>query len=135
MVKVWAGIGCPDLALNGVVEFACVLVAAYSVGLDLRRITQARAFTVSHKGETVFGPSVPDDAVGTRGAGDAFVGRRVPSGASLAQAASAAAQYAGLICGTRGAFSPARPITREILSRERHERVPKDYYERESQDL
>ncbi|MBN9548211.1 MAG: carbohydrate kinase, partial [Alphaproteobacteria bacterium] len=57
--------------------------------------------------------------VDTLGAGDAFVSRlayRVLTGVSLAEAASDAAQYSALICGTRGAFGHARPITREIPS-------------------
>ena len=96
MVKVWAGIGCPDLGLSGVVEVAYVLVAAYSAGVDLVRVTQARAFTLSHKGETAARPWIPDDAVYALGAGDAFVGHlvhRILSSLSLAQPARAAAQY------------------------------------------
>ena len=99
-------------------EVARVLAAAQSAGVELVTITQgARGATVSHKGQTLFAPSVPVDAVDTLGAGDAFVSRlvyRVLSGVSLGQAASDAAQYAALICGTRGAFGHARPITREI---------------------
>jgi fructoselysine 6-kinase len=118
MVKVRAAISCPDLDLNGVVvEIARVRAAAYSAGVDLVRITQVRGATVSYKGETLFAPSVPVDALDTLGAGDAFVSRlvyRVLTGVPLVEAANHAAHYAALIYGTRGAFGHARSITREI---------------------
>jgi fructoselysine 6-kinase len=99
-------------------EVARVLDAAASAGVELVTVTQgARGATVFHKGETLFVPSVPVDAIDTLGAGDAFVSRlacRVLTGVSLAEAARDAAQYSALICGTRGAFGHARPITREI---------------------
>jgi fructoselysine 6-kinase len=101
-------------------EVARVLDAAQSAGVELVTITQgARGATVYHKGEIRFAPAVPVYAVDTLGAGDAFVGRlacRVLAGISLAEAATDAAQYSALICGTRGAFGHARPITREIPS-------------------
>ena len=101
-------------------EVACVLDVAQSAGVELVTVTQgARGATVCHKGEILFAPAVPVDAVDTLGAGDAFVSRlacRVLSGVPLAEAASEAAQYSALICGTRGAFGHARPITREIPS-------------------
>jgi fructoselysine 6-kinase len=71
------------------------------------------------KGEILFAPAVPADAVDTLGACDAFVGRlacRVLAGVSHAKAATDAARYSALICGTRRAFGHARPITREIPS-------------------
>lgn len=101
-------------------EVARVLEAAQAAGVELVTVTQgARGATVCHKGEVLFSPAVPVDAVDTLGAGDAFVSRlacRVLAGVSLADAASDAAQYSALICGTRGAFGHARPITREIPS-------------------
>ncbi|RWC61787.1 MAG: carbohydrate kinase [Mesorhizobium sp.] len=101
-------------------EVGRVLDAAQSAGVELVTITQgARGATVCHKGEILFAPAVPVEAVDTLGAGDAFVSRlayRVLTGVSLAEAASDAAQYSALICGTRGAFGHARPITREIPS-------------------
>lgn len=101
-------------------EVARVLDAVQSAGVELVTITQgARGATVCHKGEVLFAPAIPVDAVDTLGAGDAFVSRlacRVLAGVSLAEAASDAAQYSALICGTRGAFGHARPITREIPS-------------------
>lgn len=101
-------------------EVARLVDAAQSAGVELVTITQgARGATVCHKGEILFVPAVPVDAVDTLGAGDAFVSRlacRVLTGGSLMKAASDAAQYAALICGTRGAFGHARPITREIPS-------------------
>lgn len=99
-------------------EVARVLDAAQSAGVELVTVTQgARGATVCHKGDVLFAPAVPVDAVDTLGAGDAFVSRlvcRVLTEASLEEAANDAAQYAALICGTRGAFGHARPITREI---------------------
>jgi fructoselysine 6-kinase len=99
-------------------EVARVLGAAQAAGVELITVTQgARGATVCHKGEVVFSPAVPVDAVDTLGAGDAFVSRlacRILGGAPLAEAAGDAAQYAAIICGTRGAFGHARPITREI---------------------
>ena len=101
-------------------EVTRVLEAAQSAGVELVTITQgARGATVCHKGEILFVPAVPVDAVDTLGAGDAFVGRlacRVLAGGSLAEAGLDAANYAALICGTRGAFGHARPITRKIPS-------------------
>lgn len=99
-------------------EIAHVLDIAHSAGVNLVTITQgARGATVSHKGEVLFVPAVPVDAVDTLGAGDAFVARlacRVLTGVPLADAGKDAAKYSALICGTRGAFGHARPITREI---------------------
>lgn len=99
-------------------EIARVLDAATSAGVELVTVTQgARGATVCHKGDVLFAPAIAVDAVDTLGAGDAFVSRlacRVLTGASLEEAASDGAQYAALICGTRGAFGHARPITREI---------------------
>ena len=97
-----------------------VIDAAQSAGVELVTVTRgARGATVYHKGEVLFAPAVPVEAVDTLGAGDAFVSRlacRVLAGVPLADAASDAAQYSALICGTRGAFGHARPITREIPS-------------------
>ncbi|QTG17219.1 carbohydrate kinase (plasmid) [Agrobacterium tumefaciens] len=99
-------------------EIARVLEIAHSAGVKLVTITQgARGATVSHRGEVLFVPAVPVDAVDTLGAGDAFASRlacRILTGESLATAASDGAQYAAVICGTQGAFGHARPITREI---------------------
>lgn len=99
-------------------EIARVLDAAHSAGVELVTVTQgASGATVSLKGTAIFVPAVPVDAVDTLGAGDAFVARlacRVLSGVPLADAGKDAAQYSALICGTRGAFGHARPITREI---------------------
>lgn len=101
-------------------EVARVLDAAQASGVELITVTQgARGATVCHKGEVLFAPAVPVDAVDTLGAGDAFVSRlacRVLAGMPLGEAARDAAQYSALICGTRGAFGHARPITREIPS-------------------
>ena len=101
-------------------EVGRVLDAAQSAGVELVTITQgARGATVCHKGEILFVPAVPVDAVDTLGAGDAFVGRlacRVLAGRALSEAGADAANYAALICGTRGAFGHARPITRKIPS-------------------
>ena len=101
-------------------EVAHVLDVAQSAGVELVTITRgARGATVCHKGEILFVPAVPVDAVDTLGAGDAFVSRlacRVLTGVPLAEATIDAAQYSALICGTRGAFGHARPITREIPS-------------------
>jgi len=99
-------------------EVKRVLDASLSAGVELVTVTHgSRGATVCHKGEVLFAPAVPVDAVDTLGAGDAFVGRlacRVLAGLPLAEAAADAAQYSALICGTRGAFGHARPITREI---------------------
>ncbi len=99
-------------------EIARLLDAAVSAGVELITVTQgAKGATVCHRGNVLFAPAVPVDAVDTLGAGDAFVSRlacRVLTGVSLKEAASEGAQYAALICGTRGAFGHARPITREI---------------------
>jgi fructoselysine 6-kinase len=101
-------------------EVARVLDAAQAAGVELVTITQgARGATVCHKGEILFAPAVPVDAVDTLGAGDAFVSRltyRVLTGVALANAATDAAQYAALVCGTRGAFGHTRSITHEIPS-------------------
>jgi len=101
-------------------EVTRVLDAAQAAGVELVTITQgARGATVCHKGEIVFVPAVTVDAVDTLGAGDAFVARlacRVLTGMSLTEAGSDAARYSALICGTRGAFGHARPITRTIPS-------------------
>jgi fructoselysine 6-kinase len=99
-------------------EIYRVLEIAHAAGVELVTVTQgARGATVSHKGETLFVPAVPVDAIDTLGAGDAFVCRlacRVLSGISLAEAGKDAAQYSALVCKTRGAFGHARPITRDI---------------------
>lgn len=101
-------------------EVASEFVAAQSSGVELVTITQgSRGATVSHRGENLFAPSVPVDAVDTLGARDAFVSRlayRVLTGVPLAQAASDPAQHSALLCGTRGAFGHARTTTREIPS-------------------
>lgn len=101
-------------------EVKRVLDAAQSAGVELITITHgARGATVCHKGEVLFVPAVPVDALDTLGAGDAFVSRlvcRVLSGVPLAEAGSGAAQYSAFICGTRGGFGHARPITRDIPS-------------------
>ncbi|HDK6220029.1 TPA: carbohydrate kinase [Klebsiella quasipneumoniae] len=99
-------------------EIERVLNAAQSAGVELITITHgARGATVCHKGEVLFAPAIPVDAVDTLGAGDAFVSRlvcRVLTGMPLAEAASDAAQYSAHICGTRGGFGHARHITRDI---------------------
>jgi fructoselysine 6-kinase len=99
-------------------EISRVIDAAQAAGVELVTITQgARGATICHKGEVLFAPAVPVDAVDTLGAGDAFVSRlacRVLDGMSLAEAAKDAAHYSALICGTRGAFGHARPITRGV---------------------
>lgn len=99
-------------------EIARVLDIAHSAGVELVTITQgARGATVSNGDEVFFVPAVAVDAVDTLGAGDAFVARltcRVLSAIPLAEAGKDAAQYSALICGTRGAFGHARPITRDI---------------------
>ena len=99
-------------------EVTRVLDAALSAGVELVTVTQgARGATVCHKGKVLFAPAIPVDAVDTLGAGDAFVSRlacRVLTGVLLEEAANDGAHYAALICGTRGAFGHARPITREI---------------------
>jgi len=101
-------------------EIKRVLDAAQSAGVELITITQgARGATVCHKGEILFVPAVPIDAVDTLGAGDAFVSRlvcRVLTGVPLADAAHAAAGYSALICSMRGGFGHARLITRDIPS-------------------
>ncbi|RLU09131.1 carbohydrate kinase [Pseudomonas prosekii] len=101
-------------------EVACVLEAAQSAGVELVTITQgARGATVCHKGEILFVPAVPINAVDTLGAGDAFVSRlvcRVLTGVPLAEAAYEAAGYSALICTMRGGFGHARLITRDIPS-------------------
>lgn len=75
MVKVRAGISCPDLGLNGDDdEVARALVAAHSTGVDLAMITRERTGTVSHKGKSVSGDSVPGEAVHAPSGGDAFFG-------------------------------------------------------------
>ncbi len=90
---------------------ARVLDPAQSAGVELATITEgARGATVCHKGQILFAPAVPVDAVDTLGVGDAFVSRfacRVLTGVSLAEAASDEAMYSPLICGTRGAFGHA----------------------------
>lgn len=95
-----------------------VLDTAVSAGVELVTVTQgARGATVCHKGNVLFAPAVPVDAVDTLGAGDAFLSRlacRVLAGVTLNEAARDGARYAAHICGTRGAFGHARPITREI---------------------
>ncbi|MBX4952720.1 fructoselysine 6-kinase [Rhizobium binae] len=99
-------------------EVKRVLDFAVSAGVELVTVTQgAKGATVCHKGNVLFAPAVPVDAVDTLGAGDAFLSRlvcRVLTGAPLREAASDGAQYAAHICGTRGAFGHARPVTREI---------------------
>ncbi|RWI48072.1 MAG: carbohydrate kinase [Mesorhizobium sp.] len=99
---------------------ARVLDAAHSAGVELVTITQgAQGATVSYKGEVLFIPAMPVDAIDTLGAGDAFVARlacRILSGVPLAEAGKDAAQYSASICRTRGAFGHARPITRDIAS-------------------
>ncbi len=101
-------------------EVRRVLDAAQAAGVQLVTVTQgARGATVCYKGEVLFAPAMPVDAVDTLGAGDAFVSRlacRVLAGVPLAEAASDAAQYSALICQTRGAFGHQRTITREIPS-------------------
>lgn len=99
-------------------EVVRLLEATQSAGVELVSITQgARGATVCHKGEVLFVPAVPVEAVDTLGAGDAFVSRlacNVLAGVSLPEASADAAQYSAIICGTRGAFGHAYPITREI---------------------
>lgn len=94
-----------------------VVDAAQSAGVELVTVTRGSSgATVCYKGEVLFAPSVPVVAVDTLGAGDAFASRlacRVMAGASLAEAASDAAQYSALICGARGAFGYGRPISGE----------------------
>jgi fructoselysine 6-kinase len=97
-------------------EIRRVLDTALAAGAELITVTQgARGATVCHKGEVLFVPAVPVDALDTLGAGDAFVSRFVCqalTGIPLTDAASDAAQYAAFICSTRGAFGHARPITK-----------------------
>jgi len=99
-------------------EIKRLLDVAVSAGVELVTVTQgARGATVCYNGNVIFAPAVPVDAVDTLGAGDAFVSRlacRVLTGVPLNDAAFEGAQYAAHICGTRGAFGHARPITREI---------------------
>jgi fructoselysine 6-kinase len=99
-------------------EVARVINAAQEAGVELVTVTQgALGATVCHKGQVHFAPSVPVDSVDSLGAGDAFVSRlvcRLLTGMSLVEAASDASRYSALVCGIRGAFGHARPITREI---------------------
>jgi fructoselysine 6-kinase len=99
-------------------DVARMIDTAQSAGVELVTITHgARGATVHHKGKTLFAPSVPVEAVDTLGAGDAFVARlacRVLTDVPLDDACRDAAQYSAQICGTRGAFGHARPITREV---------------------
>ncbi|TBA94379.1 carbohydrate kinase (plasmid) [Rhizobium ruizarguesonis] len=99
-------------------EVNAILDAAQSAGVELVTITHgARGATICHKGQILFVPSFPAVAIDTLGAGDAFVSRlacRVLTGVQLAEAASDAAQYSALMCGTRGAFGHGRSILNEI---------------------
>jgi fructoselysine 6-kinase len=99
-------------------DVARMIDTARSAGVELITITHgARGATVHHKGQTLFVPSIPVDAVDTLGAGDAFVARlacRVLTGIPLAEAGQGAAQYSAQVCGARGAFGHARTIIETI---------------------
>lgn len=98
-------------------EVMRVLETAQSAGVELITVTRGnRGATVCYRGEVLFAPAVPINAVDTLGAGDAFGSRlacRVLAGTSLSEAAGDAARYSALICGARGAFGYGRPINGE----------------------